>query len=236
MSPQLPPGGLPPLPSQLSTPLSPDSPGLPPQTPRTALPAGIAPPPPSLPGEAAGRAEARLPVPQGRAQDLQGLAGALDRLGADQVGADVADMMALLQQMAQDQRAQAKLDIEQRRQDSLDAMLSAADALRAAAEERFRTAVVSGVMQIVGGAASIALGAGGAIKSGVAGQRIDAPGAAGPKDTQALQAQAKVVQGGAQQAEDIMQQMMGIIQDVRDKLAAIEQSQQEVNRGIARNV
>ncbi|OCZ68436.1 hypothetical protein A7P25_04700 [Achromobacter xylosoxidans] len=51
-----------------------------------------------------------------------------------------------------------------------------------------------------------------------------------------LEAQAKVAESGAQHANDMMQQMMDVIRDIRDKLGAIEQSRGETNRGIARNL
>ncbi|MPT27054.1 MAG: hypothetical protein E2602_09105 [Achromobacter sp.] len=51
-----------------------------------------------------------------------------------------------------------------------------------------------------------------------------------------LEADAKVAESGAQHANDVMQQMMDVIRDIRDKLGAIEQSRSETNRGIARNL
>ncbi|HEX7750344.1 MAG TPA: type III secretion system translocon subunit SctB [Bordetella sp.] len=48
--------------------------------------------------------------------------------------------------------------------------------------------------------------------------------------------EAKVFETRSQQANDFMQQMMDVIRDVRDKLSAIEQSNVETNRGIARNI
>jgi hypothetical protein len=51
-----------------------------------------------------------------------------------------------------------------------------------------------------------------------------------------LEADAKVHDSGVQQANDLMQQMMDVIRDVRDKLSSIDQSRIETNRGIARNI
>jgi hypothetical protein len=51
-----------------------------------------------------------------------------------------------------------------------------------------------------------------------------------------LEAQAKVADTGHQQANDMMQQMMDVIRDVRDKLQSIQQAAVETNRGIARNI
>lgn len=51
-----------------------------------------------------------------------------------------------------------------------------------------------------------------------------------------LEANAKISDTNMQQANDFMQQMMEVIRDVKDKLGAIEQSNVETNRGIARNI
>ncbi len=51
-----------------------------------------------------------------------------------------------------------------------------------------------------------------------------------------LEAQAKVHESASQHAGDLMQQMMDVIRDVRDKLGAMEQSRVETTRGIARNI
>lgn len=51
-----------------------------------------------------------------------------------------------------------------------------------------------------------------------------------------LEAQAKVHESASQQANELMQQMMDVIRDVRDKLGSIEQSRLETTRGIARNI
>ncbi|AVO50562.1 hypothetical protein C6568_15970 [Melaminivora suipulveris] len=51
-----------------------------------------------------------------------------------------------------------------------------------------------------------------------------------------LETQAKMHETAVQHANDMMQQMMDVIRDVRDKLASIQQSQVETTRGIARNI
>lgn len=51
-----------------------------------------------------------------------------------------------------------------------------------------------------------------------------------------MEANAKISDTNMQQANDFMQQMMEVIRDVKDKLGAIEQSNVETNRGIARNI
>lgn len=49
-------------------------------------------------------------------------------------------------------------------------------------------------------------------------------------------AQAKVHETAVGHASDMMQQMMDVIRDVRDKLQSIQQAAIETNRGIARNI
>lgn len=51
-----------------------------------------------------------------------------------------------------------------------------------------------------------------------------------------LEASSKVHEAGVSAANDLMQQMMDVIRDVRDKLGAIQQAQVETTRGIARNI
>lgn len=51
-----------------------------------------------------------------------------------------------------------------------------------------------------------------------------------------LESDARVHEQSVQQANDLMQQMMDVIRDVREKLGAIDQARNETNRGIARNV
>ena len=55
-------------------------------------------------------------------------------------------------------------------------------------------------------------------------------------DKMNLETQAKVHETGVQHANDMMQQMMDVIRDVRDKLQSIQQAAVETNRGIARNI
>ncbi len=51
-----------------------------------------------------------------------------------------------------------------------------------------------------------------------------------------LETQAKMHETAVQHANDMMQQMMDVIRDVRDKISSIQQSQVETTRGIARNI
>ena len=55
-------------------------------------------------------------------------------------------------------------------------------------------------------------------------------------DKAPLETQAKVHETAVGHANDMMQQMMDVIRDVRDKLQSIQQAAVETNRGIARNI
>ena len=90
------------------------------------------------------------------------------------------------------------------------------------------SATASGVGQGLGGIAS---GAGQII---AAGKQKDAD----LKDAEKAKTEAiaKQHETAAQHAGDMMQQMMDIIRDVRDKLQSMEQAAVETNKGIARNV
>lgn len=51
-----------------------------------------------------------------------------------------------------------------------------------------------------------------------------------------MEAQSKISETSAQHANEMMQQMMDVIRDVRDKLSSIQQAATEANRSIARNI
>jgi hypothetical protein len=117
------------------------------------------------------------------------------------------------------------------------------------AEVRTISADYKGMAGIAGGEAAIATGRGAqltAIGQGSAGmfggvgtivQATQEKKAAEHDATKALnEADAKVHESGVQHANDLMQQMMDVIRDVRDKLGSIEQSRLETTRGIARNI
>lgn len=101
-----------------------------------------------------------------------------------------------------------------------------------------QTKFQAGLDSFAANASGLGQGAGG-ITGGI-GSMVQAgfDRAASAKDAERaeLEASAKVFESGVQQANDLMQQMMDVIRDVRDKLGAIEQSRIETNRGIARNV
>ena len=101
-----------------------------------------------------------------------------------------------------------------------------------------QTKFQAGLDSFAGNASGLGQGASG-ITGGI-GSMVQAgfDRAASAKDAERaeLEASAKVFESGVQHANDLMQQMMDVIRDVRDKLGAIEQSRVETNRGIARNV
>jgi len=87
-----------------------------------------------------------------------------------------------------------------------------------------RTAWGQGVSGVVGGA--------GAITQAVFDRQAGKADAA----RAGLEADAKAYESNVQEANEIMQQMLSVMQDIREKLGAIEQSQAEAKRGISRNI
>jgi len=203
---------------------------------------------------------------------------ALANLSSDQVQADMYALMALMQQLAQQQRNSAREMRNSEMQAQISTLQSAAQEIRNAAADRLTGAILSGVMQMAAGAMQIggaamsfsrtsdalkdfksggmtdqqlsgalgkasafSTGGDGASKvAGAAGQMLNAvmeQQAAGHDAHKAeLEAGAKAHEAQVQQAGDVMQQMMDVIRDIRDKLSSIEQSRIETTRGIARNI
>ena len=203
---------------------------------------------------------------------------ALTNLSSDQVQADMYALMALMQQLAQQQRNSAREMRNSEMQAQISTLQSAAQEIRNAAADRLTGAILSGVMQMAAGAMQIggaamsfsrtsdalkdfksggmtdqqlsgalgkasafSTGGDGASKvAGAAGQMLNAvmeQQAAGHDAHKAeLEAGAKAHEAQVQQAGDVMQQMMDVIRDIRDKLSSIEQSRIETTRGIARNI
>lgn len=81
-------------------------------------------------------------------------------------------------------------------------------------------------------AGSATLGGGGQIIQGI----MDDQAARDEAQKAMLDADAQVHASASEDAKDLMNQMMDVIRDVREKLGSIEQSRLETNRGIARNV
>ena len=237
------------------------------------------------------------------------LAGAIEALkGLSESSApDIFAMMALFQQISQEQRNAARMERQAGMEAQVTALLSAADKIKEAAAERFAGALAQGISQIASGAISVAAGGASIAAGGMsaaksikandvakaefaaktdAGMGADAATGAANRaaanlnasaskaghiasssngigqglggmvggigtivqasferkaaETDAekarLEADAKVAETGVQHANEVMQQMMDIMRDIREKLGAIEQSRNEANRGIARNI
>lgn len=140
-------------------------------TPPPAPQAGMA-PPPTLPDGLKGGVE--LPPPDDADKTLQGQA--LNNLGAlsdSQVSADIYAFMALFQKLAQTMRDNARLDRSTQMQAQVGAMNDAADQMRESAALRFAGGIVSGALQIAGGAAQMGMSAASAANT-IKGAQIDA--------------------------------------------------------------
>lgn len=74
-------------------------------------------------------------------------------------------------------------------------------------------------------------GTGGAIGAG-----LNFAASSAEVDAKRHEAAAKLHESATAEANDMMQQMMEVIRDVKDKLSAIDQSRTETNRGISRNI
>ncbi|MGE8689089.1 MAG: type III secretion system translocon subunit SctB [Achromobacter sp.] len=205
-----------------------------------------------------------LQAPEGKlGADAGPTLNALSGLSEQEVQADMYAFMMLFQQLAQTMRTSAREVRANELQAQVDTLKGAADEMRQAAQERMIGAMTQGAFQIAGGLAQ--LGAGykqasvlsgggseamaksysdkGAGASGVAsgiGTIVNAAQERKAAEHDAkrseLEAESKVHESGVQQANEMAQQMMDVIRDLRDKLSAIEQSRMETNRGIARNI
>lgn len=249
------------------------------------------------------KAGVELPLPDEAEKTTQSQAlSSLGGLSDSQVNADIYAFMALFQKLAQTMRDNARLDRSAQMQSQVTALKDAAGQMRESAALRFAGGIVSGALQVAGGAAQMGMSAASAAQT-IKGAQIDAKAsnlqsemnqsnlganlkadltkqvsamktesatataagaklhgygmamgsmtgglggvvssafelAAGESDAQKaeLDAKAKVAETGVQHANDLMQQMMDVIRDVRDKLQSIQQAGIETNRGIARNI
>lgn len=224
--------------------------------------------------------------------------------------ADIFSMMKLFQGMEREERNSARMDREVSLQTKVTELNSQADEMETAAEKRFTSAMISGSMQIVGGAMSVGLAAAGGYKqvqgmkteaagnagmnreqarltqgwekdgsvgpkpvvdsslgqayvtagkaqtasgmalgqsAGGAGQMVSGMGSLGAaavdKEAAAADVAAKrnetnatVADTAIQAANDRMQRAKEIIDDMKEKISAMEQSNIETNKGIARNI
>ncbi|WP_052097207.1 type III secretion system translocon subunit SctB [Achromobacter sp. RTa] len=205
-----------------------------------------------------------LQAPEGKlGVDAGSTLNALSQLSEQEVQTDMYAFMMLFQQLAQTMRTSAREVRASELQAQVDTLKGAAEEMRNAAEERMIGAITQGAFQIAGGLVQMGAGfkqgsvlAGGGSEalaksysdkgagiSGVAsgiGTIVNAAQERKAAEHDAkrseLEAQSKVHESGVQQANEMAQQMMDVIRDLRDKLSAIEQSRMETNRGIARNI
>lgn len=169
---------------------------------------------------------------------------------------DIYAVMAMAQKTAQQMR-DANREI---RASSLDAqvseLMSAADDMQKSADFKFIAGIVQGGTQIISGAiqmdfarspspgdsieTSTTKGKAGSDIAGGIGSMIAAKfnhlASSAEVSAKRHEATAKLHESATAEANDMMQQMMDVIRDVRDKLSAIDQSRIETNRGIARNI
>lgn len=207
-----------------------------------------------------------MQAPEGKlGADVAATLNQLHGLSEQDVQTDIYAFMALFQQMAQTMRTSAREVRQSEMEAQVGALKNAAQEMRNAAQDRMVGAMVAGAFQIAGGLAQVGAGVmqgrtlagngpfaesqakrqsdmGGGV-SGIAGgigSMVNASQERKAAEHDAkkaeLEAQSKVHESGMQQASELAQQMMDVIRDVREKLAAIEQSRMETNRGIARNI
>lgn len=170
---------------------------------------------------------------------------------------DIYAVMAMAQKTAQEMR-DANREL---RASSLNAqvseLLSAADDMDKAAKFRLAAGIVQGFMKAAAGAATIGFNAtakgseidrrehsakGDGVSLGmqglgdIAAAALNYEASKADADVKRHEAKAKLHESAQAEANDMMQQMMDVIRDVRDKVSAIDQSRIETNRGISRNI
>ncbi len=177
------------------------------------------------------------------------------------ISVDIYAVMAMAQKTAQEMR-DANREL---RASSLNAqvseLLSAADDMDKAAKFRLAAGIVQGFMKAAAGAATIGFNAtakgdgkgseidrrehsakGDGVSLGmqglgdIAAAALNYEASKADADVKRHEAKAKLHESAQAEANDMMQQMMDVIRDVRDKVSAIDQSRIETNRGISRNI
>ncbi len=178
---------------------------------------------------------------------------------------DIYAIMALVHKSAQGMRNTNREIRASELHAQVGELLSAANDMQKAANFRLAAGIVQGVTQMASGAAAVGLsmssspsndpdaaagarvntysktfidgvsggigGMGGVITAGLKFGADKADVSAKRHETSA-----KLHESARSAANEMMQQMMDVIRDVKDKLSAIDQSRIETNRGIARNI
>ncbi len=119
-------------------------------------------------------------APRNMDTHIAGAMNALNRLSGS-AEADIFALMALFQEIAQEQRNAARTERMASMDAQINALHSAADKIKEAAEARFKGALAQGIAQIVGGALSVGSG----VVSGVAGFKSASSTLSGHKAGQA---------------------------------------------------
>lgn len=184
---------------------------------------------------------------------VQGARSINNLIHGAQEQADIYAVMALFQQLAQEQRSAAREVRNIEMQNQVNTLKNAADQIRQAAADRFSAAIISGSFQIAGGVTSIGVGASGTIGVGshvrVPSDEWDVargfqgigmfPSNFADKGSEAahsvMDANKKLAEQEKILMDQMMHQMMDVIRDVRDRLHAIQQTEIETNRSIVRN-
>lgn len=193
-------------------------------------------------------------------QDISGCLPNLQSLQSS-MSVDIYAVMAMAQKTAQEMR-DANREL---RASSLNAqvseLLSAADDMDKAAKFRLAAGIVQGAMKAAAGAATFGFNAtakgdgkgsetdrkehsakGDGISLGmqglgdIAAAGLNYGASKADAEVKRHEAIAKLHESAQAEANDMMQQMMDVIRDVRDKVSAIDQSRIETNRGISRNI
>lgn len=138
------------------------------------VPAPDAGPAPPLPPSGGVKNDVDLPPPDDADKSKQSQAlGNLGMFSDSQVNADIYACMALFQKLAQTMRDSARLERTAQLQSEVAAMQSAADQMRESAALRFAGSVISGALQIAGGALQMGFSAASAAQT-IKGAGMDA--------------------------------------------------------------
>lgn len=173
-----------------------------------------------------------LPEPELDGTSVTQTLGALNSLSPN-LPIDISAAMALFQEKTQELRDAARSARSSEMQAQISSLQEAAQKIRDAATDRLKGAIVSGTMQIIGGASFNQVTGG---IGSIAQAAMEHKAAQHDARKAELEADARVHEEARNQANDLMQQMNEIIRDVRDKLSEISRSSLETQRGIARNI
>lgn len=197
-------------------------------------------------------------------QDISGCLPNLQSLQSS-MSVDIYAVMAMAQKTAQEMRDANRELRASSLNAQVSELLSAADDMDKAAKFRLAAGIVQGAMKAAAGAATFGFNAtakgdgkgsdkvseidrkehsakGDGISLGmqglgdIAAAGLNYGASKADAEVKRHEAIAKLHESAQAEANDMMQQMMDVIRDVRDKVSAIDQSRIETNRGISRNI